>query len=630
MRIKLLSGVITLTVLFYPGINFAQAPTLGTAANFVLFSAIGAVSNTGISQLTGNIGTNSGASTGFGNVNGVMHDDDGASTQCAADLLIAYNQLDAAIPTFFPAPLLGNGDTLTAGVYKISGVTTLGGDLFLNAQGNANAVFIFQIEAAFSTNASSKIKLINGALACNVFWKVEGLVSMASATFMRGTIVANNAAIDMNVNDTLEGRALSTTGAVTINGILAYTPTGCGSPVLTGPVAPILASSACYAIFSSNGPVTNTGITLVTGDVGTNVGLTTGFDPLLVTGTIHPMPDGSTAACAADLLNVYNYLNVLPNDIELLYPAQFGRNLVLTPHTYLMNAAASFTDSLYLNAAGNANAVFVIKINGALTTSVNSKVILINGARAGNVFWKIEGAVTINDNSVFNGTIICNNGAINLNTGDSLSGRALTTTGAVNTAAIVARVPNGSGCSTILPISWLYFRGNYIQKTVLLEWGTANEMDNGFFTIEKSRDGQTFGTITTVNVLPGNGNQQHYYSFTDQQPYGLNYYRISQTDNNGQKHVYRTIQVITDINPGIKVLHYTGENYVYVQTTDASPGNGLIELYNMDGKKISSEKIIFTKELSTFKIVKPSQKGIYIVNLLSHGVTIYVGKVLDL
>ena len=63
---------------------------------------------------------------------------------------------------------------------------------------------------------------------------------MASGTTMRGTIIANNAAINMNTGDTLEGRALSTTGAVTVDGVLAYTPIGCGSPVLTGPTAPML------------------------------------------------------------------------------------------------------------------------------------------------------------------------------------------------------------------------------------------------------------------------------------------------------------------------------------------------------------------------------------------------------
>ncbi len=628
MKKKILYVVTTVAFLFSPGINFAQAPALGTAAGFVLFSSVGAVTNTGISQLTGNVGTNTGSSTGFGNVNGGMHDNDGVSSQCAADLLIAYNFLNTSIPNAYPAPLFGNGDTLIAGVYNISAVATLNGDLYLNAQGNANAVFIFQIDAAFSTNPSSKIKLINGALACNVFWKVEGLVSIASATFMRGTIIAHNAAIDMNVNDTLEGRALSIAGAVTLNGILAYTPTGCGSPVLTGPTAPNLGSALCYAIFSGNGQVTNAGITYANGDIGTNVGLTTGYNPLYVTAFIHPIPDGSTAACAADLLNAYNYVNVLPNNIELLYPAQFGNNLVLTPHTYLMNAATSFTGTVYLNAQGVTDAVFLIKINGALTTSTFSKVMLINGTQAKNVYWKVEGAVSINDYSVFNGTIISNNGAISLSTGDSLYGRALTTNGALSTAAIVATIPSG-GC-TVLALNWLYFRGKPDQKNVLLEWSTGDAINNGFFTIEKSRDGQTFENLTTVNATAGAGNAEHYYSFTDLQPYNISYYRISQTGNNGQKNYFNTIQVKMNINPGLQVLHYVQGNYMYVQTTGAVPGNGTIELYSIDGKKLSSQMVMLTKEVNTYKIEKPLSKGIYLVNIVSFGETIYNGKIVVL
>jgi hypothetical protein len=450
MKKRLLSGLISALLMLMPILNFAQAPALGTVADFVLFSSIGAVGNSGISQITGNVGTNNGAITGFGNVNGEMHTSDGQSAQCASDLLIAYNQLNAMIPSFFPSPLLGNGAILTEGVYAISGASTLNLDLTLDAQGNSSAVFVFQIQGSLSTSVDSKIKLINGALACNVFWKVEGLVSMASGTTMRGTVIANNAAINMSAGDTLEGRALSTTGAVNVQGVLAYTPTGCGSPVLTGPAAPGLGSTECYTLFSYSGPVANSGVTHVTGDVGTNVGLTTGFDPQYVVGTIHAIPDGSTAQSAADLLNVYNYLNVVPSEIELLFPAQFGNDLVLTPHTYLLNAATVFTNTLYLNAQGNANAVFLIKINGALSTSTYSQVLLINGAQSKNVYWKVDGAVSINDYSVFRGTLVCNNGEINLKTGVLLDGRALTTTGALSTNAINAvgtMIP--SNCSTV-------------------------------------------------------------------------------------------------------------------------------------------------------------------------------------
>lgn len=439
--------VIAALLLLFPNLNFAQAPDLGTAASFVLFSTDGSVSNTGISQITGDVGTNNGSSTAFGNVNGVMHDGDGASAAAASDLLIAYNQLNNTIPTHFPAPLLGNGAVLYKGVYSISSEASLNLDLTLDAQDDPNAVFIFQIQGAFSTNASSKIHLVNGALACNVFWKIEGLVNMASGSTMRGTIIANNAGIVMATGDTLEGRAFSTAGAITVNGVMAYTPIGCGSPVLTGPLAPDLGSTECFGLFSGNGSVTNTGISNITGDVGTNVGLTSGFDPLTVTGTIHPIPDIFTEICANDLLVVYNYLNVLPHEIELLYPAQFGHHLVLTPHTYLLDAATTLTDTLYLNAQDNADAVFVIKINGALTTSTYSKVLLINGAQAKNVYWKIEGAVSINNYSVFCGTIVCNNGALGvLNTGVVLHGRALTTSGALTSSAITTTMP-AAGCT---------------------------------------------------------------------------------------------------------------------------------------------------------------------------------------
>jgi hypothetical protein len=445
MKNKLLYMVTAVTLLSCVNAS-AQAPALGSTANYVLFSTNGAVSNSGISQLTGNVGTNNGLCTAFGNVNGQMHSQDGSSSLCSSDLLIAYNQLNSAVPTMFPAPALGS-QTLSAAVYSISGNSTLNQTLVLDGQGNSGAVFIFQISGAFSANASSQVTLINGAKACNVFWKVEGVVSLATGTKMRGTIIANNAAININSGVTLEGRALSTAGAVSVNGTFAYTPIGCGSPTLTGPNAPALASTACYALFSSNGSVTNTGNTYATGDIGTNVGTTSGFNALNVTGTIHPIPDGSTSSCATDLLSVYNYLNTLPVDITLLYPAQFGNRLVLTPHTYAMNGATMFNDTLFLNGGGNANAVFVIQANGAFSTGTYANVVLTNGTQAKNVFWKIEGAFSINNFSNFKGTVVCNNGAVSLNKGMKINGRVFTTNGAFSSDSINVTMPAGCGTS---------------------------------------------------------------------------------------------------------------------------------------------------------------------------------------
>ena len=604
--------------------NFAQAPAQGTWTKFVLFTEVGAVTNTGISQFTGNIGSNSGSATGFGNVNGQMHSGDGTTSTAAADVNILYNELKNDVPTFSHAPLLGNGDTLVAGVYAVSGNTTVSGKLYLDAKGDASKVFIFQVSAPLTTTTSSQIILINGTQACNVYWKVEGLISIGTNSSVKGTFLANNAAVTIASGAELEGRALSTSGAISVNHVKGYTPVGCGSPLLTGPAAPTLGNAACFALFSANGAVTNSGTTRVKGDVGTNVGLTTGFNPLLVQGMIHPIPDGSTSAAAASLLNAYNYLNTLPVDIELLYPAQFGNSLVLTPHTYLLNAGTTFTDTLFLNAQGNPDAVFVIKINGALSTSTHSQVVLMNGTQAKNVYWKVDGAAGIHDFSYFVGTLIVNNAAIDLTTGVTLIGRALTTNGAFSTSSIEAII-NG-GCST-LPVQWISFQGKAVNQAVQLDWSTSEELNNSLFTIEKSLDGNSFHTLTTVKAKGELGKITYNYSAIDPNPAPVTYYKISQTDLNGQTSYYNTIKVKSNVTQNQKVIQYVDGSFIHVQTMGVTPGTGSIELYSMDGKKISTQKINLTSESNNYRLVAPAQKGIYLLRVESNGSMLYNGKV---
>jgi hypothetical protein len=110
MKTHLLNALAALLLLLSPALIFAQVPTLGTAADFVLFTTDGAVLNqNALSLLTGNVGTNNGSSTGFSNVNGVMHAADGASAQCKTDLELANGQLNSAVVTISPnhGPSLG-------------------------------------------------------------------------------------------------------------------------------------------------------------------------------------------------------------------------------------------------------------------------------------------------------------------------------------------------------------------------------------------------------------------------------------------------------------------------------------------------------------------------------------------
>jgi hypothetical protein len=436
MKISLKNSALCLMFLFPPTLILGQTPpSLGAVADFVLFSSVGAVTNLGSSQVTGDFGTNSGAVSGFGNVNGQMHIANALTTQCANDLGIAYTNLSGQIPTVTLGAVLGGGQVLFPNVYLIDGASSLVDILILDGCGDPNACFVFQMNGAFSAAAGSKIILTNGTKACNIFWRVDGQMSMATNTSFKGTLIVAGA-IPLEVGVHLEGRALSVSGAISGSDLTASLPLGCGEPVLIGPAAPSLGTVECFAILTSDGTATNTGTTNVIGDIGTDNGTVSGYNHLGVEGVVHSMPDAFTAQASADLNNLYTSLNSQSSDIELVYPLLFGHSQTLTPHTYIMNAAAVLTDTIFLDARGITDAVFIIRIMGSLTTNSNPQVVLLGGLEAKNIFWQVEGAVTIGNSGNFNGIIVANNAAIILNTGAILNGRALSTTGDITTGNV--------------------------------------------------------------------------------------------------------------------------------------------------------------------------------------------------
>lgn len=138
-------------------------------------------------------------------------------------------------------------------------------------------------------------------------------------------------------------------------------------------------------------------------------------------------------------------------DIELLFPGAVGNKLVLTPHVYLLDAATVISDSLFLNAQGNADAVFVLSLAGTLTTGLGTTVVLQNGAQAKNVFWIVNGNVTLGANTKFSGILVADEGTIDLAMDVELNGRALTTGGIFATNKSKATIP--TMCSTVDVIS---------------------------------------------------------------------------------------------------------------------------------------------------------------------------------
>lgn len=284
---------------FLSSVRAQCLPNLGASSNFVLFTTTGAIGNTGTSTITGDIGTNAGAVTGFGPpsvVNGVTHITDSATSQASSDLIAAYNQLYSLTPTITNHPAAFGTETIIAGIYNIGGAGSVEGTLVLDGQGNSSAIFVFKIGGAFTTGAGSTIILINGAKASNVFWLVDGAAAMAASTTMSGTIIANGA-ISMGDGGNLYGRLLSTTGAIAVYNVVsdsdgieitdavggtvssnqtsctAFTPTDL---VLTGSTGSVTWQKSADAAFTSPVTIASTAI-ILTGAIIGNLTTTTYF-----------------------------------------------------------------------------------------------------------------------------------------------------------------------------------------------------------------------------------------------------------------------------------------------------------------------------------------------------------------
>jgi Ice-binding-like/Secretion system C-terminal sorting domain len=246
MKPPLLYIFISIFLWSAPAKIFAQAPSLGAAGCFALFTITGAVSNTAASAIKGDVGTNTGAITGFIDVIGYVHNSDSTTYQSALDLLKAYNELYTMTPTATHIPVLGGGETLHAGVYNIAAAGSALTDLYLDGTGDSSALFVFKFGGAFTTASLTKVHLINGAKAKNIFWVAEGAISMGAGTIMRGNLLAHNGAVSMGAGGYVEGRMLSTTGAISVYETEIYNLSGCTQPALMAlPIQLLSFTGAC-------------------------------------------------------------------------------------------------------------------------------------------------------------------------------------------------------------------------------------------------------------------------------------------------------------------------------------------------------------------------------------------------
>jgi hypothetical protein len=202
------------------------------------------------------------------------------TAQCVLDLQSAYEEL-MAIPVTDAThvPAMGSGETIFPGVYSFTAAASIAGTLTLDAKGDSNAVFIFKVGGAFAVGAATTIVLANGAESRNIFWVSEGSPGIGAACIIKGTLIAKAGAGSIGAGTDLEGRMFSIAGALTFGPSIVKVPLG---------VSPInLRSLSNFALFTSNGGVSNTADSVITGNIGTNLGVVMGLEISTVTGSIY-------------------------------------------------------------------------------------------------------------------------------------------------------------------------------------------------------------------------------------------------------------------------------------------------------------------------------------------------------
>jgi hypothetical protein len=211
--------------------------------------------------------------------------------------------------------------------------------------------------------------------------------------------------------------------------------------------APGLGTAGSFAVLAAT-TVTNTGASIISGDLGVSPGsAVTGFPPGQVINGTMEVADAVAATAQDDLTTAYN--NAAGQSPTVNVPSTIGSAGIdkapLVPGVYKASSSLEVSGALTLDAGGNPNAVWIFQApSSTLTTDSGSSVVLTNGAQACNVFWQVGSSATLGTDSTFQGNILANT-SITVDTGDTITGRALASGGAVTLDDDTITAP---GCTT--------------------------------------------------------------------------------------------------------------------------------------------------------------------------------------
>ncbi len=385
-----------------------------------------------------------------------------------------------------------------------------------------------------------------------------------------------------------------------------------GASLLTGSVyaqTPDLGAAADFALFTGNGAFTNTLESVVTGDVGTNVGAFEAFPPGILVGERHVV-DAVSALASTAVTDAYNSLTATTCETPL------GTTLVneaLGAGIYCNGGAVSLDGNLTLDGEGDPDAVFIIKIGGLFSMGDASAILLTGGASYENVFFQVDGAFNMAGGAVFRGTMIAHD-AISLLNGASIIGRGLSVAGAISISNNIVTLPSAS-----LPVTLASFDVNKGEgATALLSWTTTSETQSDRFEIEHSVNGKSWEKLGTV-AARGESSGLSVYSFTDEISHqGLNLYHLKMIDKDASFSYSPIRSIVFEQDEQLSSYPNPAVSRLTLRAPDMSRIEH-IQLNDLMGKRVYSRQRAASEKLSAEIDVTFLPAGVYIMRVTDSG-----------
>ncbi len=480
----------------------------------------------------------------------------------------------------------------------------------------------YSVASVASTNNDNVIIPANGT--CIIQQPIVGVPGLA-----QNITVNSGASLTLNSGSTITAKniTIASTGTLTMNGVANSTlnvsgnwqdngtfNAGVGTVNFNGTTAQSINKNSGNEVFAnvivnkaSNALTLNSPI-----EIGTNITLTSGLVNSDATNLLI-INDNATTTGASNTSHVVGPVRKIGNE-AFTFPVGKGNNYAPAA----IGAPSLTTDHFtaeYFNT--NPNASYNVTLKDVTINNISACEYWIIDRTAGlsdvtvNLSWNTPRSCGVNDPTQlllarWDGSSWKDHG----NGGTTGNNTA----GSINTAAVVTNFSPFTLASKTsinpLPIELTNYDLSCENKKVVINWSTASEINNNFYTIERSADGLTFESIAFVN---GNGTTvtKNNYSYTDTNPIdGLSYYQLKQTDYNGQSKTY-SLRSINCENKNSDVLIYPNPNkgMFTIQGTELGCE---VTITDVLGKVIYSIK---GNEQKTQVILQNLSRGIYYINI---------------